>query len=293
MGSELWRLGTALKFSHGFVEEVRTWPATFSRLASRLFATQPIRVARFNRTTEPGYRKGWLRPALTRPEFRRLTAIDLSFSGARAPDLADLVRCEHLGRVESLNLSGTFDLTGVGFRRIASPALSSLRSLAAHGTRALEDNPYESLSELVESTHLVGLKELDLRSPSLGDRGARIVAEAAWNLRRLGLEDSGITSAGATALALSPQMIGLEELDLRENPLGDEGVTAIASSPVLKQLRVLDLRATDIGNAGAAALVARPWPLDRLLLDFDSHIRKKGFAALRKRYGERLRVGID
>lgn len=279
----------SFNFRRGFVEEIATSPAKFGPLAKRLLVTHPIRAAHFFRR-RTHRRTGWLQRALARPELGRFKAIQLSEAGVTDSDLEELTRCEHLGRLESLKLFLTYGLTESGIRRLASPALSGLRSLSACSMSAFGGNPIPALAGMAASPHLAGLKELDLEGNSLGDRGARTVAAFPWDLRRLVLNCNKIGSAGAAELALSPQRSGLLELDLSNNGIGDEGIAAVASSPVLAQLRVLDLSNTDLGDAGAAALAARPWPLDCLNLSSNRGIGKRAIAALRERYGERLRL---
>src|SRR5262249_30989884 len=77
--------------------------------------------------------------------------------------------------------------------------------------------------------HLLGaslerLVMLRLNANSLGDEGARLLAQAPAlvGLRTLELRGNGITDAGAQALGKSPYLHHLMRLDLGENALGDE-----------------------------------------------------------------------
>ncbi|MDB5306685.1 MAG: hypothetical protein JWO38_887 [Gemmataceae bacterium] len=83
--------GSRFLFRRGFVDEVDMSPAKFARLAGRLFAANPIRVMHFPTGLQHRTQRGWLRPALARPELGPVSAIDLSHSWVDAGNLADLV----------------------------------------------------------------------------------------------------------------------------------------------------------------------------------------------------------
>ncbi|HEY1190630.1 MAG TPA: hypothetical protein VGE74_23565 [Gemmata sp.] len=291
---EWWHKGLGFGFRRGFVERVMMSPAQFGRFAHRLFAAHPIRAVHFATGLQHRTPRGWLRPAIARPEFRRLTEVDLSNSWADAGTLAELAGCGNLGRVRCLDLSWTLRLTPAGLRRVASLAFAVLRSLTARNARALgrRDAP-DTLAGLVASPRLAGLEALDVWCNALGDEGAGVLARAAWPLRSLGLGASGITSAGAAVLVRSPRLAGLRELTLAHNRLGDAAVEAIAASPSLAQVRVFDLSDAGVGDGGAIALAARPWPLDRLDLARNPGINEQGIATLRNRYGDRLCVNHE
>jgi hypothetical protein len=79
-------------------------------------------------------------------------------------------------------------------------------------------------------------------------------------------------------------------LKLRGNSLTDEGVKALAQSPILANVLALNLSDNAIGDAGAQALAESPYLQNLLYLSIDhTNIEAPGLAALRERFGERVR----
>jgi uncharacterized protein (TIGR02996 family) len=149
------------------------------------------------------------------------------------------------------------------FQRFSSLDLGQLTSLdlAYSGLEA------EIARALARSTHLGGLRSLDLRLDRLGNKGAAALAEARLDsLVSLHLQSNRIGPDGARALASSSHLQRLELLDLRDNPIGPAGAEALARSPVVSRLTSLYLHRGDIGTDGARALAESerlPLPLRR------------------------------
>jgi uncharacterized protein (TIGR02996 family) len=199
-----------------------------------------------------------------------------------------------------------------------APSLASLRILYLTG----DEMDAGSLTRLLHSQHLAGLRELTLSS--YNGRGNRCIATALSGCRSLsGLRDLGLflsglddesnaallatspalaglrnfrlhscelTPAGATALFSSPHLCNLECVNLSCNPIGDAGVTTLATAPALEKLRQLDLCKTGITNAGLRALVGSPRfaQLEMLVLSLNQ-LDEAGFKCLAGANGGRLR----
>jgi hypothetical protein len=78
---------------------------------------------------------------------------------------------------------------------------------------------------------------------------------------------------------------------LKYDRIGEAGAAALAASPHLARLRTLDLQGNQIGDAGAAALASSPHlaGLDELNVLYDNRMKAAGRAALRQRFGGRVR----
>jgi uncharacterized protein (TIGR02996 family) len=145
---------------------------------------------------------------------------------------------------------------------------------------------------LANSRHVAGLTTLDLSRMRLQEPEAHSLADSPLlpRLAHLNLRLTGATAAVARALAECPARTALVSLDLSHNPIGDAGAIALANSPYLARIERLSLRAAYIGAEGIEALAAsttlRP---DRLDLS-GSLINRHGVEALRKRYGECVRL---
>jgi Leucine Rich repeat len=89
----------------------------------------------------------------------------------------------------------------------------------------------------------------------------------------LGTEDYG---GDATVEDLAPILAGnlfpkLTYLGLRDSAIADAVATAVATAPVLEKIKVLDLSLGNIGDVGAAALLASPYLLHLEKLDLNYH----------------------
>jgi uncharacterized protein (TIGR02996 family) len=142
----------------------------------------------------------------------------------------------------------------------ALPALAQLREL-----------------ELTHSFHPSGVCALGC-SPHLA------------RLRKLVLSLSRIDVEGAQALATSPYLHELRVLDLHNSRVGVEGTRALAGSPLMAQLTELNLAGNELGDTGASIFLEAQLPrLNKLDLS-QNKVSPEIAAALRQRFGERVRV---
>lgn len=92
-------------------------------------------------------------------------------------------------------------------------------------------------------------------------------------------------------LAASPHLGRLRGLALERLGLGDEEAAVLAGTAALASLDLLDLRENRIGATGAESLASSPH-LDgiKVLLLYQNPVGDRGTAALRRRFGERVRL---
>ena len=121
--------------------------------------------------------------------------------------------------------------------------------------------PSEHLAEVVQSSILLHVRELDLTENSLGDRGPALLARSP-HLGQLVALDLGFTDLGAVGLKIladSPALGGLRSLRLNDNPnLGPLGVRALVESPHLTDVIDLDLSGTGLTGADLHPLFDSP-----------------------------------
>ena len=108
--------------------------------------------------------------------------------------------------------------------------LAPLESLDLSGNE-IDD---EALAYLVQSPHLVNLRELNLAGTTLRPPGWKSWRSPGWEVR-------------------------LEALDLSRNPIGDAGARRLAESEVRNELVRLTLDPCEIGPDGAEALAGADW----------------------------------
>jgi uncharacterized protein (TIGR02996 family) len=197
----------------------------------------------------------------------------------------------------------------------SSPRLASLTALRLQGDRIEQ----EGVQALAASSYLTRLTELSLPRNFAGSVGVRALA-ASRNLTRLtelDLTGNMVDAEPAMELAASANLARLAWLSLSDNPIGPRGARALATSPVLERLQGLVLRGAGLGDDGARALAEGRWPalrrlylahnrigdagaralaasphlagLDRLELA-NNPIRRAAAAALRERFGDRVRL---
>jgi uncharacterized protein (TIGR02996 family) len=270
--------------------------AEFVRLqcrCARLPAADPRRAGLQRREQEllARHREAWLGPLLRRAagwRFERgLLALRAVARRCTGRVMAAVAASEEGAWVCSLRLQ--YLAAGAAARVAAAPLLAHLTVL---------ELPYNRLgprgvATVVSSPHLTRLTRLDLSGTGLGDEGAQALA-AAPRLARLTALDLALNRIGAggvAALAASDRLAGLGHLGLFGNDAGDRGAAALAASPVLARLTSLDLRRNGIGDAGAWALAASPHltGLTALRVE-DNRIGVEGEAALRQRFGARVRL---
>ncbi len=185
--------------------------------------------------------------------------------------------------LKTLRVSGC-GLEGEALSRVLSGGGGRLRVLSA-ASNALGSTGAESLAAVAEavvlegldlsdndlgvtgveliggSPHFKNLRQLWLDSNALGDdEGTALVKalEALPNLEELHLQDNGLGTQVAVALAASALAARLCRLDLAHNRLGDAGATALAQGQNWHVLHELDLERNDIGLGAAATVLSAP-----------------------------------
>jgi hypothetical protein len=197
-----------------------------------------------------------------------LTWLNLSGNPLGDEGAARLAAWSRVGSLHHLFLSAT----GLGATGVAAlaPRLGALEQLA------LVDDPLGD--EGATALTVVTAARLDLRGAGIGGAGARaliggghagelaldrnplgggLVGLGAFapGLRRLDLEDAGLTGADLAALAAIPDLADLRVLHLSGNAAGDEGVRALAAAPWLSTLEELHVEGTGASKEARDALV--------------------------------------
>jgi uncharacterized protein (TIGR02996 family) len=186
------RLVRFWNFHRGFIDQATMLARTFLKHAGRLFRLAPIQHLRLGLYRVP---REWT----------------LSVEPVSMASLAD---CQHLSRLQSLDLS---------------------------------ENQLESsdVRALVVSEHLTNLLNLDLSHNRIGDSGVRALAASTLlgRLERLDLGVNDFSSGGLRALALSlnelersTKGMSLRRLELSHDNLSAAGQRLIAESPLLRRL---------------------------------------------------------
>jgi uncharacterized protein (TIGR02996 family) len=176
----------------------------------------------------------------------------------------------------------------------------SLEAFREHAAAIFRTLPLQKLSVrvtghadlqlLVEIPGVERLAALDLSYGGIGDRGARLLAQAKVfrDLQALGLRTNSLHNVGLQTLAESPYLAELTSLDvssngivgavplgrwkhltrlarlnLDTNDLGPQGVEGLMTSPHVARLRMLNLSYNQVGNEGVEVL-ARTSPLHGL-----------------------------
>jgi uncharacterized protein (TIGR02996 family) len=229
--------------------------------------------------------------------------------------LAEVLASPCLGRLHSLSLTASYILEEGARALAATPGLSSLDSLdltvtrpGDEGVKALAASPHlanlreltlganrlgpASAEALAASPHLRRLTRLGIPGNKLGRRGAQALAASPIldTVTRLDLYETALGDAGAAALAASPHLGAITELGLARNKIGPEGAAALAASPHLGNVRRLYLHFNLIGDEGARALAASPALANVEDLSVSVDENGPGQAALRKRFGKRVRL---
>jgi Ran GTPase-activating protein (RanGAP) involved in mRNA processing and transport len=265
-----------------------------------------------------------LRLLVESPSAAGVTALEVGDSQASDRDVTDegaraLAASPHLTRLRSLDLSCTA-VTAAGLGALLdSPHLTRVEALQLTHNRS--GFRAEAINSIESAAGLALLSSLDLRSCNLGDAEAAALARCGWlrTVRRLGLRDNDVTSAGVRALADSPHLGNLTDLDLsneppghvrarRGNSPGGEGLERLVRSPGLPRLAVLrvrdcnlegadlegwagsefearltelDLLGNRLGLVGARAFASAPWlaRLTRLSVG-GNHLGNEGARAL-------------
>jgi uncharacterized protein (TIGR02996 family) len=250
-------------------------------------AAVPEETSRWREPTEQAdrllrdHRVSWLGPVLERAqkaECRRGFVDGVRVTVDQFLSSADkLLRLEPIRMWEFAPMS--FFLSGPGFERLADdPAFARVRGLSAGAA-----NPDELLLTLTRSSHLTGLRRLEVRgqnpsgrsigrlfdaAPGLTELDAEHFSLAAvrhlWRksgparLTRLRLDSCRVTDGTVAYIAGSPAAARLTSLILDGNEVSRYGVEALANSDTLPNLRELGLAGCPLGDRGATVLARCP-----------------------------------
>lgn len=139
----------------------------------------------------------------------------------------------------------------------------------------------ETLTAVLRSKHLTGLKALLLNGNDLGAAGALVLASWPGLAHLDTLDVTGCAlGAGFPPLASSAGLSGLKRLRIGQNGLGPSDLSGLLRSPHLKQLAELALGSTEIDRGCAAALGTSVFAPALTHLDLNSATFREGaFAA--------------
>jgi uncharacterized protein (TIGR02996 family) len=223
-----------------------------------------------------------------------LALSDLRVLGLQVRDdsnsLDALAQAPSFAHLRKLFISGDEMDTGSLTRLLHSEHLAGLRELALTSYDG-RGNPGIAAA-LCDCRSLAELRDLDLFMSGLDEANAALLATspALSGVRIFNLHSCELTPAAATALFQSPHLQQLECLDLSCNPIGDAGLTTLATAPALKKLRHLDLCKAEITSAGLRTLVESPRFGQLELLDLSGNqLDVAGFQVLAGVNGGRLR----
>lgn len=266
-------------FHRGFVRTATVSAESFPELSAGLFEREPVhRVRLTNRGLEG---------VLKAPSLEKLRELDLTHMRLKDAAIA-LFKCN---RFESLELLELYDC-GLGVKGAramggADPGRwPRLRHLGLADC-ALKD---AALRELARSPLLTCVRSLNLRNNGFGVAGwsAFVASVYLERLEELDVNDATIGEEGARALADSRLRKTLRVLTLRYVELDDDGLAALARADfsALRELRLPVNNLTD----RAVDLLKGGWVdrLEVLELSDNSELSADGVEKLRKRFGARL-----
>jgi uncharacterized protein (TIGR02996 family) len=190
------------------------------------------------------------------PFFSRLDFLELSAFGRNRGDLTALQPDSIFGLLRSTQLARLSSLV-LKWNRLGDRVVELITStdrFAKLTCLELPENELGPLSaeQLLTSPSLSKLTELDLSNNQIGSTW--IGVNTRCGLRQLQLENCGLTSDDAIALARCEALQTLRHLSLCGNPIGDRGAIALAQSPHLLGLRKLKLSRCGLSDEAALAL---------------------------------------
>jgi uncharacterized protein (TIGR02996 family) len=193
--------------------------------------------------------------------FDRHPIVDVEIDSPEHPGWGHLVAdCPHLARVETLRLRGGMshstdfsDLLTI----LRSPHLTRLTALDVGGHRYGDESLFRLLGRAGRTL------------PGFADDGPPL---SLGQLRRLSLNEMGLTDRGVRALVESPLAGMLTHLDLSGNgglsdtgaEITHEGIRSLIDSPLWPRLEELNLGGMYSGDAGALMLLLGALPRSRI-----------------------------
>lgn len=208
-------------------------------------------------------------------ELPKLRHLMLSFNNISDNCMTTMIDLPVLEHLESLNLSGNWQISDTTLTRLS---VSRLRKLDVSqsmptpvGMRALGmmttleelgvdrcEFVDDHLRELALASGLPRLHTLRVGRSFLGDESLiALITSRPRPWRLLSLPNNQIGPRGIEVLAGSADVQGLQELNLASNQVGDDGAFALARSPFLRKLRWLDLSNNGLTEAGVRAVKHR------------------------------------
>jgi hypothetical protein len=180
--------------------------------------------------------------------------------------------------------------------------LDRLREIMAGNTRSLEFVESLDLHNLqcgdeaairvfVRLAQFEAITSIHLGWNRLGPPAMAVLGESplGGRVRTLVLAGNDLGDAGVGELCRHA-FPSLETLDLAYCKVGDRAADALAAAP-MRALRTLLLRRNDLGDAGAIALASSTLlrrGLERLDVDANDNLTRRGTRALREAFGTRL-----
>ena len=219
-GDDFAYLFTPPQFSRGFMEDISIESWLLMGYIEALFRIAPIRTLRIDNS-----------------------------------DVEDLLDCEHLLRITTLDLTGCAldeECTNTA-KFFSSRFLGNLTTLIAQGP-ANRHLDVGGLRAIVNSKYLAKLRRLDIgenwlfRIPAIEHEEMTRLLIALGNLPSLtdlGLGGNWLLDPVIQRLASQPWMSRITRLGLHRNHAGDVGGRALAESPHLEQIEHLDLLDND------------------------------------------------
>ncbi|MBA4191383.1 MAG: hypothetical protein C0467_25670 [Planctomycetaceae bacterium] len=272
------------RFERGFVGHVTLHPSVFVRVATGIFAAEPIQSLELQRFTAQGETP--LQPVFELPQLQHLRRLEFArLQGITEDEYAALLGCQHLSNlrdlwlcenpvpppwvVELLGGEGFPELQGLFFRDIPNlgPGLVNALTRANHrNIRRLDVSGVvfhsEPLRQLLTSRCLRGVEELRLGCVGRpGSPGPLSHINPGWvipyeRLVILDLDGQRLGNEGVGDIVRQPTTAALRWLGLARNSL-DSGVLRYITESRHLQLNYLDVRGNNFTPSGIAALKSR------------------------------------
>ena len=190
--------------------------------------------------------------------FASLRSLDLRRNTLGGQATRHLAGSRHLSGLRSLDLQDTWQTSGGLRALLGSEHLTELRHLGLGCVLTGTQMNASECASAIGALELPGLTSLDLSGQTLGEIGARALAdrECLTGLRVLRLRNCRIKDGGMNALLRSPYLQGLEFLDVRSNDLKG-GADALTKPDVMPRLARCELGSNPLKDSTRAKLRKR------------------------------------